>query len=324
MKQKITAILCAAAIGAALTGCSCSLRINTTPTEQNTAQESGAKPQGAVTHDGVLPFGRVYLTGTDSVITTAFAANNGGIRFVSDQYKLSPLPAVVDEYDPYGFTIYNDRIYFLTGGASEVVPAQIYSCDTDGNDLQLIADDASNYSKCFIYNGRLYYDVYPASAYPYYSSDSGVKYDSGIWRISLDSGKREKLVDMKNVRLTYMDKEHLYYAVPDGDSCYYCDLNGKNEEMIFGTDERTYFRTDYEYIVDCNSDTVYRLRGSEISAAAINGIDEMPVINVQFNKSAYDSIVFYAATKDEIIYAVYYREGQNNYARLCGGKRLLH
>ena len=319
MKQKMTGILCAAAVCASLAGCGCSMNINVTPPE--TAQESGAK---SAAHDGVLPFGRVYTTGADTAITTAYAANNGGIRFVSEQYKLSPLPAAVDDYDPYGFTIYNDRIYFLTGGASEVVPGQIYSCAADGTDMQLIADDASNYSSCFIYNGQLYYDVYPANAYPYYSSDSGVKYDSGIWRISLDGGKREKLVDLKNVRLTYMDKEHLYYAVPDGDSCYYCDLDGKNEEMIFGTDERTYFRTDYEYIVDCNSDTVYRLRGSGISAAGINATDEMPVINVQLNTSAYESVGLYSATKDEVLYAVYYSEGQNNYARLCSEKRLLH
>ena len=87
MKQKITAAVCAAAVGAMLTGCSCSLRINTTPTEESTAQESGAKNRSAAAYDGVLPFGRVFKTASDTVFTTANAATNGGIMFVSDQYK---------------------------------------------------------------------------------------------------------------------------------------------------------------------------------------------------------------------------------------------
>ena len=321
MKHKIIGILCAALMGAALTGCGCSLRINTTPTEESTAQESGAKTRSAAAYDGVLPFGRVFKTASDTVLTTAAAANHGGIMFVSVQFKLDKLPEIVDAFDPYGFTVYNDRIYFLTGGASEVVPAQIYSCDTDGNDLQLITDDASNYSRCFIYKGQLYYDVYPADAYPYYTSEQGYEFDSGIWRISLDGGGREKLIDMKNVRLTYMDKERLYYTVPDGDSCYYCDLDGKNEEMLFGTDERTGFYTDYSYIVDCNSDTVYRAREDEITAANVNGTEETLVSKVALNNSKHECIVFFGAAEDEVIYAVFTNDGSNLYARLCSAKR---
>ena len=321
MKKQLTAILSAALIGAALTGCGCSIRINTDPKVEVSVNDGGGKTQTETAYDGVLPFGRVFKTASGTVFTTAAAATNGGIRFVSDEFTLSPLPELVDAFDSYGFTIYNGRIYFLTGGASEVVPAQIYSCDTDGNDMQLITDDASNYSRCFIYNGQLYYDVYPADAYPYYTSEQGYEFDSGIWRISLDGGGREKLVDMKNVRLTYMDKEHLYYTVPDGDSSYFCDLDGKNEEMIFGTDERTGFYTDYRYIVDCNSDTVYRARDNEISVADINGKDETTVSKVALDKSKNEDIILFDAKEDEVIYAVFYYEGMNYYARLCSAKR---
>lgn len=166
----------------------------------------------------------------DLVYTIDYYGTNGGINFTGGNVNVSGLPyGMMNLGNIYSFCIYGDRIYYLTAQqASDWVPAHIYSCNMLGGDNVLIADNASNFSNCYIVDGVLYYDAF-------YSEMYGPNYDyfykgyyGGIYKINLNDYGWAKLVS-GYAQLTYCDGDYIYYYVglqQNDDNCYAVSVDG--------------------------------------------------------------------------------------------------
>lgn len=166
------------------------------------------------------------------------------------------------------FVIYNNRFYCLTGGGSDVGIASIYSFDMNGNDVKLIADDATNYSTCYIYNNELYYNAWATKYYEYddYYDVFDQYYDGGVYKIDLETKEKTKVANESEIKNYFSntiyknfqnskikdlyfnvevspDCQYMYYTDYDktrgGSPIYYFDSISKNEKFVL-MEERTY------------------------------------------------------------------------------------
>lgn len=164
----------------------------------------------------------------DLVYTTDYYGTNGGIRFSGGNVNISSLPyGTMNLGEIYSFCVYGDRIYYLTAECgSDWSPACIYSCNMLGGDNVLIADNACNFSNCYIVDGVLYYDAFYSQRDGY--DDFYPGYYGGIYKINLNDCSWAKLVS-GFTQLTYCDGDYIYYYVglqQNGNNCYAVSADG--------------------------------------------------------------------------------------------------
>lgn len=121
----------------------------------------------------------------------------------------------------YEFAIYFDRIYYLKGvPGSDNVIGSICSCNMDGSDIRLIANDADALGDFFISDGCLYYDV----LYDYDNSH-GRNLNGGIMKINLNTGAYAKIVTDISGWIANILDDNIFYWV-DG-NCHLMKTDGR-------------------------------------------------------------------------------------------------
>lgn len=179
----------------------------------------------------VLSFAIILILGTVSYAADTVGSNiiqeyngktyscinylcNGKIKDSS----VTPLPYSLDKVNinaPYkmdfvmNFAIYNDRIYYLkSNGGTSCVVGNIYSCNMDGSDIKLIANDADALYNFFISDGCMYYKVLDDVM-----NDYGRYLNGGIMKINLNTGEYRKIItDMRTEIINILD-DNIFYGV---------------------------------------------------------------------------------------------------------------
>lgn len=131
---------------------------------------------------------------------------------------VKPLPnGLSNEGFIYSFAMYYDKIYYLTGRqGTDGVIGSIYSCNPDGTENTLIANDAE-INSCFLNDGCLFYNVVDA----YY----GKGYSGGIMRINLNTGEYGKIVTDSNSSLINVVGDRIFYMINWSD-CHCMTVKG--------------------------------------------------------------------------------------------------
>lgn len=132
--------------------------------------------------------------------------------------SVTPLPYSLDKVDinaPYemnfimSFAIYNDRIYYLkSNGGTFCAVGNIYSCNMDGSDIRLIANDADALYEFFISDGCIYYNLLND-----YYNDYGRYLNGGIMKINLNTGEYRKIITDKNAGIINILDDNIFYSV---------------------------------------------------------------------------------------------------------------
>jgi hypothetical protein len=134
----------------------------------------------------------------DGAMVTHNATTNGVIYWRRGNISYTTIP-VNENYDwVYDFTIYNNRIYYSYGdvGSSWDWPCSIYSCNMNGGDVQLLADDAACGSG-YIVNDKLYYASYYDCNLDWYIENYG-EGDGDINVIDLNTGEKSRVIKGKD------------------------------------------------------------------------------------------------------------------------------
>jgi hypothetical protein len=193
-----------------------------------------------------------------SVYTTHIIGTNGGDTYGNGNVTVNMLPyGLKDQGRIYRFCFYNDKLYYLTGpdGSDIDYPARIYSCDINGKNNRLLADNAEPWSEVFIIDNVLYYDAYDSVSW---GGPQG--YDGGIYRINLNNLSWKKIVSGK-VSLTYCDGDYAYYIVGNNwDTAAAIDVNGNHQvavniysdECVRGWLCEVWIKGNYTYYVSGN------------------------------------------------------------------------
>lgn len=246
---------------------------------------------------GIKVFRNVQMY-NGTVYTTDYMGHEGDIRFSEGNVDIKIIPDFSEKDIINAFCIYNDKIYYLVGPpASEMAPAKICESDMDGKNLKVIADNAYNFSNCFIYDNNIYYDVRE-----FYDEFTNYHSYGGIYKANIDSPSVIKLVNKKHVSLGLVDGFNIYYNDNDSTINYSCDLSGNNETRLAERDDRCGTITSTVFVGDPNTNLSYYISDNTIYEIALNSYDEGRVITQVPDNSklvAVDETYIYYA---EIIY----------------------
>lgn len=232
-------------------------------------------------------FGFITNHGETTYITSHYQSN-GGFVWMDGNVETSFLPyGMMNEGVIYTACCYGNKIYYSTGvdGSDIDMPTKIYSCDMNGQNNVLLADNAVAYNDAIIVDNVLYYQEYRSYV------DYGVQgYNGGISKINLNDLSWQKLVD-GNVSMSYCDGEYVYYVNNNNNMHCAIDINGQNVvEMNPYIDEFT-----YHFIKD---DKVYYLSGNAIYEKDLNYWKQKKIATVPYNSeicNVSDDYIYYVA-----------------------------
>lgn len=202
-----------------------------------------------------------------TVYVTSRYGSNGGYYFAKGNVDINPLPyGMIDLGYIYKFSCYNGRIYYMTGpeGSYITEPVSIYSCDMNGNDNVLIANNVSAWSEAFIVDNVLYYEGF------YSIPGDGVQgYYGGIYRVNLGDCTWKKIVDGR-AELEYCDGDYVYFKT------YVTNpYNFKNTYSYFAVDVNGYSCISMPEDCDEFSDNLFtRIRGNKTYYISNNALYE--------------------------------------------------
>jgi hypothetical protein len=136
----------------------------------------------------------------DGAMVTHIATSNGVVSWQSGNILYREIPVKNGEHRVHTFTIYNDKIYYLYDefGSDAVSSAEIYSCDLDGGNRELLADDAAWDATVYIVNDKLYYNTYYDFDFDLYIEEYGVG-DGDVKTIDLNTGEKSTLIKGRSV-----------------------------------------------------------------------------------------------------------------------------
>jgi len=282
--------------------------------------------------EGIFEFGSLFETDRGELMTTAFAANNGGIVFRSDDFKLVSVPKSVNDMGQVlEFTVYDDRIYFLANDhGSDIFPAFIYSCDMNGGDMKEIANNAYSHSHCFIKDGKIYYDALGIDTYKnlsfnifeteYYAPrDYDMNTIKGIYKANIDGSDRkcivpdmlistqsenELIVSDSEMLETVLSRNKFYSTDLDGSSIKECsfpyrELDMSEHRIITGDGTAYYTNSDGEIF-------------SEMPDGTKNIIKKIPL-----DKVTQMDVWPYRVSPKKVIYGIFGHENMTNTVTLC-------
>lgn len=226
----------------------------------------------------------------DTVYVTPHYASNGGIVFINGNVNVSGLPyGMMNEGDIYKICCYNGRIYYITGteGSDVQEPVKIYSCDMNGENNILLADNAMAYSTAYIVDNVLYYQEYETV------TNEGVQgYAGGISKINLYDLSWEKIVT-GHADFTYCDGEYVYYRIY-GVGNYAIDVNGNNVYDI------NPYSDEYDQDLIIKGNRVYYIDNRRLYERIRNGGDMRFICNVPqstYINNVSSNYIFYSTVK---------------------------
>lgn len=207
---------------------------------------------------------------------------DGGFHYSKGNVDITYLPyGMMDHGIIYGFTIYNDKIYYSTGeeGSDPDSPAYIYSCDLNGQNNVLLADNVAGGG--WIIDNTLYY-----SAYKTRDSYSPQGYYGGIYKINLNDLSWAKILNTTDTPLYHFDGEYFYYGTNiggyGGGSAFAIGCNGQGIVAINPIcDEYGYinnFERNYNQIIKGN--TTYYILNNKLYKKLRNGFNSAYICDV--------------------------------------------
>ncbi|MDR1642001.1 MAG: DUF5050 domain-containing protein [Clostridiales bacterium] len=201
---------------------------------------------------------------------------NGEIYSIFNSDVIKNLPSEMENsLKEYGiskgyatsFTIINDTIYYVSAQSSgEPRKGYIFKCNLDGSGRVLLANDASDSSRCVILNDVLYYDYYSGTV------DRFREDISGIAKIDLRDSRRVTVVDGNYMLVDIVDN-YLYfndYYTASNRERFRSDLEGNIIETLGKANDRIHYvgsAANYmDYSFDnvgyfLNKGTLYRIDG---------------------------------------------------------------
>jgi hypothetical protein len=234
----------------------------------------------------------------DSVYTTHIIGTNGGDTYGYGNVNLNLLPyGLKDQGRIYTFCFYNNKLYYSTGfeGSDINYPARIYSCDIDGKNNRLLADNVEPWSQAFIIDNVLYYEAYNSDPW------EGPKgYVGGVYKINLNNLSWKKIVTGK-VILNYCDGDYAYYTIVDGMYNAAIDVNGKRWVAIDeNSDEckREWMMSN----VWIKGNNTYYVSGNGIYVRPKNGGDSRLICKVDNYYYYYDYGIYIRNITENYIY----------------------
>lgn len=276
--MKIKKIICAA-VAAAVAMSSAAFAATEDPVQFSTVDEMN---------------GKVYVTEF---------VHEGGNRFQGGNIEINLVPQSMLANRAKWFCCYGDRFYYV-GGDGGI--SNLYSCDKEGNDTIVIADNACCSTIIFIVDNILYYKAYSTKADADGDDFYGRTYYGGIYKINLATGEWQKVVGDEEAVLNFCDGDFIYYTVngvcykidTNGNYCDYADENGDEFGYKYYTDyaERyaeTMWSPSYELAVEAQRSEqvllgrdLYFIHDKKVLAKKPRNIDKITELRY-FDSSAY-------------------------------------
>ena len=205
-----------------------------------------------------------------NVYTTFYYGSNGGIFFKDGNVHVNPLPyGLMDQGQIYSICCYHEKLYYSTGpeGSDIPQPVKIYSCDMNGQNNILLADNASAWTDIYIVDNALYYTAYSSRI-----GEGAQGYNGGIYRINLNNLSWKLLVD-GNVTMEYCDGDYLYYT--NYFNIYAAvDVNGSRVVSIDRNSD------EFDYSLFIKGDKVYYISDNGLYVRNRNGGNVRKICNV--------------------------------------------
>lgn len=166
--------------------------------------------------------GRVYVA--------QYSDSQQGGYFRGADITIESIPRPALKFSSTQFCCYGNRFYYMDNDFWSG-PSKIYSCDANGYDEILIADNASSGTAAFIVDNNLYYTAYSSM----WDWDYGLydrEYYGGIYKINLATGDWQRVVSDNNALMRFCDGDYIYYEIlytsrsNDFSDYYKIDTNG--------------------------------------------------------------------------------------------------
>ena len=147
--------------------------------------------------------------------------HQGGLKFIGENVNITSVPQGMLSNGATWFCCYDNRFYYLD---MDYNLGNIFSCDKNGNNPILIADNASAGEAVFIVDNNLYYTAYSSLWDEGY--DYGREYYGGIYKINLATGDWQRLVTDSDAIMYFCDGDYVYYQTLSNNGYYSIDTNG--------------------------------------------------------------------------------------------------
>ncbi len=207
------------------------------------------------------------------VYTTKRAEGDGGVYFADGNVAANSLPQALLEKEKsesriiWSFCFYNDKIYYLISGDGTVeIPGEICSCNLDGTNNVVLADNAFNGGYACIVDNILYYDAMPEN------DENYPGYDGGIYKINLGDLSYQKF-SVGEASLAYCDGDNIFYKKSNSGTTYpsfkyyKADINGNNVTSVSGDSD------EFGYGVIIRGNNSYYVKNNALYVKTRNGYD---------------------------------------------------
>lgn len=188
------------------------------------------------------------------VYVAQYFSTQQGLYFKGANVTTRSIPYSALKFSTTQFCCYGNRFYYMNMEPCDGI-SKIYSCDANGNDEIMIANNASAGSSAFIVDNNIYYNAY-SSVLDWTGNYFGREYYGGIYKINLATGDWQRVVTDNNAIMRFCDGDYIYYEIIGDSSGYYkIDTNGNYCSYAdYYADEFAYNK--YEYNISS-----YRLTG---------------------------------------------------------------
>ena len=156
------------------------------------------------------------------VYVAQYFSTQQGLYFKGANVTTRSIPYSALKFSTTQFCCYGNRFYYMNMEPCDGI-SKIYSCDANGNDEIMIANNASAGSSAFIVDNNIYYNAY-SSVLDWTGNYFGREYYGGIYKINLATGDWQRLVTDSDASMWFCDGDYIYYSA--GDSYYQIDKNG--------------------------------------------------------------------------------------------------
>lgn len=156
------------------------------------------------------------------VYVAQYFSTQQGLYFKGANVTTRSIPYSALKFSTTQFCCYGNRFYYMNMEPCDGI-SKIYSCDANGNDEIMIANNASAGSSAFIVDNNIYYNAY-SSVLDWTGNYFGREYYGGIYKINLATGDWQRLVTDSDASMWFCDGDYIYYSA--GDSYYQIDTNG--------------------------------------------------------------------------------------------------
>lgn len=156
------------------------------------------------------------------VYVAQYFSTQQGLYFKGANVTTRSIPYSALKFSTTQFCCYGNRFYYMNMEPCDGI-SKIYSCDANGNNEIMIANNASAGSSAFIVDNNIYYNAY-SSVLDWTGNYFGREYYGGIYKINLATGDWQRLVTDSDASMWFCDGDYIYYSA--GDSYYQIDTNG--------------------------------------------------------------------------------------------------